>query len=103
MKEFLDFLAKDFPEGNKRLGRGWLRPRADPNSGAEAVRRQSHLRKHHETGRQPQGFPHRGPAAGIKINTSHTDFAPISQLQLMKFKGEKWELFGEIVSGDVGG
>jgi hypothetical protein len=40
---------------------------------------------------------------GIKINTSPTDFAPISQLQLMKFKGEKWDLFGDVVSGDVGG
>ena len=28
---------------------------------------------------------------GIKINTSPTDFAPISPLQLMKFKGERWE------------
>ena len=35
---------------------------------------------------------------GIKINTSPTDFAPISQLQLMQFKGEKWELFGDIIS-----
>ena len=40
---------------------------------------------------------------GIKINTSPTDFAPISQLQLMKFKGERWELFGDILSADVGG
>jgi len=40
---------------------------------------------------------------GIKINTSSTDFAPISQLQLMRFKGEKWELFGDVISGDVGG
>ena len=32
-----------------------------------------------------------------------TDFAPISQLQLMKFKGEKWELFGDVISADVGG
>jgi branched-chain amino acid transport system substrate-binding protein len=38
---------------------------------------------------------------GIKINTSPTDFAPISQLQMQRFKGEKWELFGEIVNGDV--
>jgi branched-chain amino acid transport system substrate-binding protein len=29
--------------------------------------------------------------------------APISQLQLMKFKGETWERFGDILSGDVGG
>ncbi|MCG6206539.1 ABC transporter substrate-binding protein [Rhodopseudomonas sp. HC1] len=38
---------------------------------------------------------------GIKINTSATDFAPISQLQMMRFKGERWELFGDIISGDV--
>jgi branched-chain amino acid transport system substrate-binding protein len=44
-----------------------------------------------------------GLLPGIKVNTSATDFAPISQLQLMKFKGEKWDLFGEIISGDVGG
>jgi branched-chain amino acid transport system substrate-binding protein len=44
-----------------------------------------------------------GLLPGIKVNTSATDFAPISQLQLMKFKGETWERFGEILSGDVGG
>ncbi|WP_448034688.1 ABC transporter substrate-binding protein [Bradyrhizobium liaoningense] len=38
---------------------------------------------------------------GVKINTSATDFAPISQLQMQRFKGEKWELFGEIISGDL--
>jgi branched-chain amino acid transport system substrate-binding protein len=38
---------------------------------------------------------------GVKINTSPTDFAPISQLQMMRFKGEKWDLFGDIISGDV--
>ncbi|MGY3605276.1 MULTISPECIES: ABC transporter substrate-binding protein [unclassified Bradyrhizobium] len=38
---------------------------------------------------------------GVKINTSATDFAPISQLQMMRFKGQKWELFGEIISGDI--
>ena len=44
-----------------------------------------------------------GLLPGIKVNTSATDFAPISQLQLMKFKGEKWDRFGDIISGDVGG
>jgi branched-chain amino acid transport system substrate-binding protein len=38
---------------------------------------------------------------GVKINTSPTDFAPISQLQMMRFKGEKWDLFGDIISGDI--
>ncbi len=38
---------------------------------------------------------------GVKINTSATDFAPISQLQMQRFKGQAWERFGEIFSGDV--
>jgi branched-chain amino acid transport system substrate-binding protein len=38
---------------------------------------------------------------GIKINTSPTDFAPISQLKMQRFKGEKWELFGDVISGDI--
>jgi len=34
---------------------------------------------------------------GIKINTSRTDYAPIEQLQLMRFQGEHWSLFGEVL------
>ena len=44
-----------------------------------------------------------GLLPGIKVNTSGTDFAPLSQVQLERFKGGTWELFGEILSGDVGG
>ena len=44
-----------------------------------------------------------GLLPGIKINTSATDFAPIEQLQLEKFQGETWDLFGDIISGEVGG
>jgi len=40
---------------------------------------------------------------GIKINTSPTDFAPINHLQLMRFQGERWNLFGDVISGQVGG
>jgi branched-chain amino acid transport system substrate-binding protein len=38
---------------------------------------------------------------GVTINTSATDFAPIKQLQMMRFKGEKWELFGDIMSSEL--
>ncbi|XIA66193.1 ABC transporter substrate-binding protein [Bradyrhizobium sp. TZ2] len=38
---------------------------------------------------------------GVKINTSTTDFSPIEQLQMMRFKGEKWDLFGDVISGEV--
>jgi branched-chain amino acid transport system substrate-binding protein len=39
---------------------------------------------------------------GIRINTSPTDFAPINQLQMMRFKGRTWERFGDIMTGDLG-
>ena len=35
---------------------------------------------------------------GIRINTSPTDFYPIEQVQLMRFDGKTWVLFGDIVS-----
>ena len=34
---------------------------------------------------------------GMKINTSPTDYRVNKQLQLMKFNGERWELFGPIL------
>ncbi len=40
---------------------------------------------------------------GIKINTSPTDFYPIEQLQLQRFKGETWERFGPVMSGEISG
>jgi branched-chain amino acid transport system substrate-binding protein len=40
---------------------------------------------------------------GIAINTSPTDFAPIDQLQLMKFAGQTWQLFGNVMSGQIEG
>ena len=40
---------------------------------------------------------------GISINTSATNFAPIEQLQLMKFAGQTWHLFGHVTSGQAEG
>jgi branched-chain amino acid transport system substrate-binding protein len=39
---------------------------------------------------------------GIKINTAPDNFAPIEQLQMMRFKGRKWELFGDVISSEIG-
>jgi branched-chain amino acid transport system substrate-binding protein len=36
---------------------------------------------------------------GILVSTSETDFAPIKQMQLMKFDGTTWQLFGNVPSG----
>ena len=35
---------------------------------------------------------------GITVSTSADDFAPIKQMQLTKFDGSTWKLFGEVIS-----
>jgi branched-chain amino acid transport system substrate-binding protein len=37
---------------------------------------------------------------GILVNTSPTDFYPLQALQLQRFKGETWELFGEVMHAE---
>ena len=36
---------------------------------------------------------------GMKINTSPTNFSPIRQMQLAKFDGASWQLFGDLLMG----
>jgi ABC-type branched-subunit amino acid transport system substrate-binding protein len=105
MKEFLAFLAKDFPEGNKLDGSvivGYgvaqtlvqvLKQCGDDLTRENIMKQAANLKDFRTEVLLP----------GVKINTSPTDFAPISQLQLMRFKGDKWELFGDVISADVGG
>ncbi len=38
---------------------------------------------------------------GIKINTAPDNFAPIEQLQMMRFTGKAWELFGDVISSNL--
>ena len=105
MKAFDEFLTKYFPEGNRidawvmfgyTVAQGLVHvlKASGDNLTRENVMKQAASIKDLELG---------GLLPGIKVNTSPTDFAPISQVQLQKFKGEAWELFGEILSGDVGG
>jgi ABC-type branched-subunit amino acid transport system substrate-binding protein len=105
MKQFYAFLAKDFPEGNKLdagtvVGYGVaqtlvevLKQCGDDLTRENVMKQAANLRDFRTEVLLP----------GIKINTSATDFAPLSQLQLMKFKGEKWQMFGDVISADVGG
>jgi branched-chain amino acid transport system substrate-binding protein len=39
---------------------------------------------------------------GISINTSRTDYAPIKQMQMVRFTGDRWQLFGPIINGAAG-
>ena len=105
MKEFYAFLAKDFPEGDKLdggtvVGYGVaqtlvqvLKQCGDDLTRENIMKQAANLKDFRTEVLLP----------GIKINTSPTDFAPLSSLQLMKFKGEKWELFGDVISADVAG
>jgi len=95
MKEIFDFLAKYFPTAKqaRRLGGVRLRRSANHGEGAADVRRRPDPRQCHEAGASLKDFEAGHAFARIKINTSPTDFAPIEQLQMMRFKGEKWDLF----------
>ncbi len=39
---------------------------------------------------------------GITVNTGPNDYFPIEQMQMARFNGERWELFGPILSGEPG-
>jgi branched-chain amino acid transport system substrate-binding protein len=105
MKAFLEFMAKYFPEGDKLahesiVGYGVaqtlvqvLKQCGDDLTRENVMRQAANLKDFRTEVLLP----------GIQINTSPTDFAPISQLRLERFKGEKWELFGDVISADVGG
>src|SRR5262249_34365754 len=105
MKNFDAFLAKYFPEGNREDGSAMY--------GFNAAQTLVHVLKAcgHNLTRENvmkqaahlKGLQQDGILPGITLNTSPTDFAPIEQLQLMRFQGERWHLFGDIISGEVGG
>ena len=37
---------------------------------------------------------------GITVSTSATDFYPIQSVQLQRFKGETWDLFGDVMHAE---
>jgi branched-chain amino acid transport system substrate-binding protein len=39
---------------------------------------------------------------GITMNSSPSDFAPIKQIQMARFDGARWQLFGPVLAGAVG-
>jgi len=103
MKKFYAFLEKYYPEGNKLDGSvvyGYgaaqtlvkvLQMCGDDLTRANVMKQAASLKD----------FTPDTLLPGVKINTSDTDFAPIEQLQMMRFKGEKWDLFGDTISGEL--
>ena len=105
MKAFDEFLAKDFPEGNRAdslVMTGYnmaqtlvqvLKQCGDNLSRESVMKQAADLKNFRTTNLLP----------GIEINTSPIDFAPIKQVQLRRFKGDRWELFGPLLSSEIGG
>ena len=105
MKAWNEFLDKYFPEANRTDASviyGYtvaqtlvhvLKQCGDDLTRENVMRQAANIR----------GLELGGLLPGVKVDTSPTDFAPLSQLQLMRFKGETWERFGDVISADVGG
>jgi branched-chain amino acid transport system substrate-binding protein len=105
MKAFDGFLSNYFPEGNRAdslLVTGYnmaqtlvqvLKQCGDNLTRENVMKEAANLRNFRTTNLLP----------GITINTSPIDFAPIKQVRLRKFKGETWELFGPMLSSEIGG
>jgi branched-chain amino acid transport system substrate-binding protein len=103
MKKFLEFLAKYAPDANKLDGSvvyGYgaaqtmvkvLQMCGDDLTRENVMKQAASLKN----------FAPDMLLPGVTINTSATDFAPIKQLQMERFKGEKWELFGDIISSEL--
>jgi branched-chain amino acid transport system substrate-binding protein len=103
MKRFDEFLTKYYPDGNRidsfvmygyTVAQTLVQTlkQAGDNLTRENIMKEAASLKDLE---------HDTLLPGVKINTSPTDFAPISSLQLMRLKGEAWDRFGEVLSADV--
>jgi len=105
MNAFDEFLAKDFPGGNRAdslVMTGFnmaqtlvqvLKQCGDNLTRANVMKQAANLKDFRTTNLLP----------GITINTNPIDFAPIKQVQLRRFNGERWELFGPTLSSEIGG
>ncbi|RXH16295.1 ABC transporter substrate-binding protein [Bradyrhizobium guangzhouense] len=105
MKEFLAFMDKYFPDGDK-LDKGTIVGFAVAQTLVHVLKNCGDDLTRENIMKQAASMKDYRTEAllpGIKINTGPNDFAPISQLQLEKFKGERWELFGDVISADAGG
>jgi ABC-type branched-subunit amino acid transport system substrate-binding protein len=101
MNEWRAFMTKWYPEGDQEdasttFGYGVAK-------GLEQVLRQCGDELTHENVMKQAAnlnFEIGVYLPGTRIKTSPTDFAPLEQLQMERFKGESWELFGPIMSGE---
>ena len=102
MKEWRAFMAKYIPDGNLAdgsyvyaYGVAALMRKTLEKCG-DLLTRENLMRQaasHHQL-RLPGLLP------GITVSTSPTDFYPVQAVQLSRFKGETWELFGDVMHNE---
>jgi branched-chain amino acid transport system substrate-binding protein len=104
-REWLAFMDKHFPEGDKTSSftvyaysvaqtlAQVLKQCGDDLTRENVMRQAANLK----------GLSLPMLVPGIAINTSPTDYFPIEQMQMMRFNGERWENFGPVISGEIGG
>jgi branched-chain amino acid transport system substrate-binding protein len=105
MKKFYAFLAKYAPDANKNdgsvvFGYGQAQTMVQVLKQAGDTLTRENIMKQAAS---LKDFVPDTMLPGVKLNTSATDFHPIEQLQMMRFKGEKWDLFGPVIDGQIGG
>ncbi|PPQ14740.1 branched-chain amino acid ABC transporter substrate-binding protein [Bradyrhizobium sp. AC87j1] len=104
MKKFYDFLAQYDPKANK-LDAGVVFGYAAAQTMVKVLQMCGDDLTRENVMRQAASLKDFEPDTllpGIRINTAPDNFAPIEQLQMMRFKGRKWQLFGEIISSEMG-
>ncbi len=103
IKEWSDFLAKYVPDADKSNGlilyaysaaqtMEQILKQAGDNLTRENIMKQAESLKNVKIG---------GLMPGITLNTAPDDHFPIEQMQLMRFKGEMWEMFGPVIEGKI--
>jgi branched-chain amino acid transport system substrate-binding protein len=105
LEQWLAFMARYYPEGDKTnvfTVYGYsvaqtlvevLRQCGDDLTRENVMRQAASLR-----GLQlPMVLP------GIAVNTRPDQYAPIEQMQMMRFSGESWALFGPVLKAEAGG
>jgi len=104
VQKFQQFLSKEYPDADREdlnvvLGYSLAQTMAivlqrcgDDLTRANVMRQAAAL----------QGVELDALLPGIRLNTSAADFRPIKQVQLMRFDGVHWVLFGDVLSDDGG-
>ncbi|WP_084292646.1 ABC transporter substrate-binding protein [Bradyrhizobium sp. WSM3983] len=103
MKKYIEFMAKYYPDGDKDSSLNTFGYMAAEllihvlKACGDDLTRENVLRQ----AMNIKNFRSELALPGIVVNTSPTDYRVNKQLQMMKFNGERWELFGPILE-DVG-